>query len=201
MTRPVTHIKPKDYLKKLLSKNPLAMLGYGFTIISTLKYRWIFKCVGRKTVVGFNTVLNHPSNIQIGSHCLILDNVYVRTGMDGYIKIGNHCAINSFAKIFAHGGVIIEDNVQIGPDCLITTTTHDYSDSLKAKFLKVYIKEWAWIGGKSTILPGLTIGEYSVIGAGSVVTKDVPPCTIVAGNPARVIREISKRDTLMYGDR
>lgn len=192
MAKTVSHIHAKSYLKNILSKNPLALLGYLSTLLSTAKYRWVFGCVGRKTIVGGHTILMHPNNIRIGSNCLILDHVYIRTGLKGSVELGDYCAINSFAKIFAHGGVHVGDHAQIGPDCLITTTSHDYNKSLHTNFLPVHIDEWAWVGGKAILLPGITVGAHSVIGAGSVVTKNVPPYTLVAGNPARFIRRINQ---------
>jgi acetyltransferase-like isoleucine patch superfamily enzyme len=160
------------------------------TALKTFQYRFIYKCIGGHTIVGKKTQVMNYSNIRIGDHCLILDNVYLRAGPQGKIEIGDYCAINSFAKLFGHGGILIEDYAQVGPNCLITTTTHNYDNYLDTHFLPVKIHKWAWIGAQSIILAGVTVGERSVIGAGSVVTKDVPPHTVVAGSPARLIRTI-----------
>jgi acetyltransferase-like isoleucine patch superfamily enzyme len=75
---------------------------------------------------------------------------------------------------------------------LITTTTHNYQDGLKAQFEKIKIGDWVWVGAKSIILAGITIGDHAIIGAGSVVTKDVPKYSISVGTPARVIRTYEK---------
>lgn len=89
-------------------------------------------------------------------------------------------------------GITLGDNVQIGPNVTIATDNHDLKDHYILKCRPVTINNNAWIGANATILPGVTVGENAVIGAGSVVTKDVPANTVVAGNPARVIRTLDK---------
>lgn len=90
----------------------------------------------------------------------------------------------------------IEDSVAIGPNVTILIHSDPSPSQLRKIYPKksspVYIKKGAWIGAGSIILPGITIGEYSVIAAGAVVTKDVHPYTVVAGVPANVIKEIPK---------
>ena len=86
-------------------------------------------------------------------------------------------------------GITIEDNVFVGPNVTFTNDKSPRSKEYPDKFLKTVIKNNASIGGNATILPGITIGEFAMIGAGAVVTKNVKPYAIVVGNPAR---EISK---------
>ena len=88
------------------------------------------------------------------------------------------------------GGITIEDDVLIGPKVSIITENHPINpDERKILDLKsVIIKRNTWIGANATILPGVTIGENSVVAAGAVVTKDVPTNTVVAGVPAKVIK-------------
>jgi galactoside O-acetyltransferase len=187
MKRPIEHINKKEYLIKIIKSNPLEAIPIFFASLKTIQYRYIFRCIGRKTIVGKGAEIFNFSNVKIGSHCLVQDHTYIRAGFQGYIVIGNYCAINSFVKIFGHGGVEIGDHTQLGPGCLVTTTSHNYREDLEAEFKKVTIGRLVWIGAYSIILPGVTIGDNSVIGAGSIVTKDIPTNSIAVGNPARVI--------------
>ena len=192
MENTVEHINKKEYLQRLFRSNPLEMLPILSTALKTFQFRYIQRCIGIKTIVGKRTEIFNFSNVKIGSHCLIQDHVYIRAGFQGNITIGNYCAINSFAKLFGHGGIVVGDFTQLGPGSLITTTTHNYSEDLKTEFKKVELGRWVWIGAYAIVLPGVTIGDNSVIGAGSVVTKDIAPYSVAAGSPARVIRKNEK---------
>lgn len=108
------------------------------------------------------------------------------------IIIGNYVSVNAFVHIWGTGGVTIGNRVMIATQVSITTLTHDYS-SINMRFAPiikkpVFIEDDVWIGSNATILPGIKICEGAVIGAGSVVTKDVPRFAIVAGIPARVLK-------------
>jgi acetyltransferase-like isoleucine patch superfamily enzyme len=113
-------------------------------------------------------------------------------------KIGRHCKISSHTFICA--GVTIEDGVFVGHnvtfinDLYPRATTEDGKLQTEKDWacILTVVKRGAAIGSSATLLCGITVGENAIVGAGSVVTKDVPPNTIVAGNPARVIREISQ---------
>ena len=122
-----------------------------------------------------------------------------------HIEIGNGVVIRPNSMLFAsnHGGseanIIIEDYVLIGSGVHIYTSNHNFSNPELGIFFQghdhikaVNIATGSWVGANAIILPGVSIGKNSVVGAGSVVTKDVPPFTVVAGQPARVIREIIK---------
>lgn len=110
------------------------------------------------------------------------------------LKIGERVFINHSLCISAAAGIEIEDGVQIAPQVTILTVNHDLKDKTIVKCSPVYVKKNAWIGARAIILPGVTIGENSVVGAGSVVTKDVLANTVVVGNPAKVIKEIEMED-------
>ena len=90
------------------------------------------------------------------------------------------------------GGITLEDNVLIGPKVNLITTNHPLNPVERRATIShpIIIKRNAWIGAAATILPGVTIGEYSVVAAGAVVSKDVPPNTIVGGVPAKIIKSI-----------
>ena len=107
------------------------------------------------------------------------------------MTIGKNIIINKGATILSPGKVVIEDNVLIGPEVKIVTVDHDLYDRHNLlHFGKVTIKENAWICIGSIICPGVTIGKNAVVAAGSVVTKDVPDNTLVAGNPAKVKKHL-----------
>ena len=106
------------------------------------------------------------------------------------IHIGNNVSINPYFKCMSAGNVYIEDNVMIAMNVSVITNNHDFYDRAVLTVKDVHIKKNAWIGAGAIILPGVTIGENAIIGAGSVVTKDVAPNTVVAGNPAKVIKEL-----------
>lgn len=116
-------------------------------------------------------------------------------GFEGYIKIGNNVVLSRGSSLDFSGSLIIDDNVTISEEVIIYSHKHDIKKlskrDIKSAIKKnTRIKEGVWIGARSIILPGITIGEYAVIAAGSVVTKDVEPFTMVGGNPAQVIRKI-----------
>jgi acetyltransferase-like isoleucine patch superfamily enzyme len=156
---------------------------------TTFKYRYIHRCVGARTVVGDGTVMINTSNIRIGSECLIQDRVYLRAGVDGMIHVGDGAALNSFVQIYGHGGVTIGASTQIGPGTIITTSGHDYrATDLAQDNAPIRLGERVWIGANCTIVPGVTIGDKAVIGAGAVVAEDIPASCVAVGVPARVIR-------------
>lgn len=108
------------------------------------------------------------------------------------IKIGKKVFINSCCRFQDNGGIEIGDGTMIGSNVTIVTLNHDINPKTRVNANQKHVKigKNVWIGSDCTILPGVDIGENSIVGAGSVVTKNVPKNTIVAGNPARVIKEI-----------
>lgn len=106
------------------------------------------------------------------------------------VRIGRRVIIMNGCLMMAAGGITIDDDAQIAANVQLISNNHDLTDRMVITCRPVHICRRAWIGAGATILPGVTIGENSVVGAGSVVTHDVEPDTIVAGNPARVIRKI-----------
>lgn len=118
------------------------------------------------------------------------------------IHVGEDFFANYNLTILDVGRVAIGDNVQIAPNVAIYTAGHPvHPDSRNSGYeygIPVTIGDSVWIGGNAVILPGVTIGSGSVIGAGSVVTTDVPAGVIAAGNPCRVLREITEEDRIYY---
>ncbi len=112
------------------------------------------------------------------------------------VKIWSNVSIAEFVHMWGGGGIEIDDNVLIASHTVITSLTHDpnaeiYRETLIKKKVKIGNNVWIVLG--VIILPGVTIGDGSIIVAGSVVTKDVPPNTIVAGVPLKVIRVLDKK--------
>lgn len=110
--------------------------------------------------------------------------------------IGNHTYLNFHCAILDNGGVRIGDHVMVGPYVQIYTAAHPVQASPRIQGWEtakaIAIEDNVWIGGGAILLPGVTVGKNSVVGAGAVVTRSVPSDVIVAGNPARVIREIEQ---------
>jgi len=145
--------------------------------------------VGPGVRIGKGTKVWHFVNLygcQIGENCVISS--FCEIGTD--VRIGNNCKIE--CRAFIPTGVEIEDEVFIGPS---VTFTNDKYPRAKAewKITKTLVKKGVAIGANCTIICGVTIGEGAMVGAGSVVTKDVAPYTLVIGNPARKIKDIKPR--------
>ena len=135
------------------------------------------KNIGKNTNVWqFCVVL---PNAQIGENCNICSHCFIEND----VKIGNNVTIKCGVQLW--DGIEIEDNVFIGPNVTFTNDKYPRSKQYPEKFLKTKICKGASIGANSTICPGITIGEKAMIGAGSVVTKDVKSNTLVKGNPAK----------------
>lgn len=123
-------------------------------------------------------------NCKIGEHCNICANVLIEND----VEIGNNVTIKSGVQVW--DGVRLEDNVFVGPNVTFTNDMFPKSGNSSYEMLTTRVCKGASIGANATIIPGITIGANSMIGAGSVVTKDVPERELWLGNPARFIRKI-----------
>lgn len=136
--------------------------------------------------------LNAGNKLIIGERTIIENHVIINNGI-GDIEIGNNTMITSRGMIL--GPVEIGNNVVLGIGSQILGLTHDYDDveiPIKDQGVsgtKVIIEDDVWIGGNCVIIQGVKIGKHSLVAAGTVVTKDIEPYTIVAGNPARPIKK------------
>lgn len=127
------------------------------------------------------------SGARIGKNCNICAHVFIESD----VVIGDNVTIKSGVQLW--DGLHIEDDVFIGPNVTFTNDKFPRSKIYPKTFAKTVIRRGASVGGGAVILPGITIGERAMVGAGAVVTKDVPPGAIVAGNPARVIGCVSEQ--------
>jgi acetyltransferase-like isoleucine patch superfamily enzyme len=129
-----------------------------------------------------------------------LMNFFSRIEYRHNLKVGKNSAWNWGCWINAMGGIEIGSNVIIGPYCVIHSANHKFNDINQPilfqgyERLSVKIKDDCWLGANVIVLPGVTIGKGCVIGAGSVVTKDIPEYSVAVGNPAKVIRSRLKSE-------
>ncbi len=129
----------------------------------------------------------------IGDNCNLGQNVYV--GYD--VKIGNNCKIQNNVSVY--DCVELEDGVFCGPSCVFTNdlTPRAMYPQGRQGHLKTIVRKGATIGANATIVCGHEIGEYAMVAAGAVVTKDVPPYTLVAGVPARIIGKVDEKGNII----
>lgn len=108
------------------------------------------------------------------------------------ISIGKDVFINSGCHFQDQGGITIGDGALIGHNVVLATINHDLipGNGRKNHYAPITIGRNVWVGSNATILPGVTIGEWAVVAAGAVVTKDVPPYTVVGGTPAKFIKKV-----------
>lgn len=169
----------KKYLYKIFLK--LRLLFYSFLYYPSIK-KIIF--IGRNTVV--------RGNVKIGYYIMIDNNVEVRNNSEELSTIGNNCSINRNTVL--RGKYSIGDYVAIGPNCSVMGFNHRFDNlneniSKQGRTIKgIIIENNVWIGANTLVLDGVTIGEGCVIGGGSVVTKSIPPFSVAAGNPCKVIK-------------
>jgi UDP-2-acetamido-3-amino-2,3-dideoxy-glucuronate N-acetyltransferase len=140
--------------------------------------------VDKSVIIGKGTKIWHfvhvRENAEIGENCVLGDYVYVGRG----VRIGNGVKLENRATVYE--GVTINDYVFVGSHVTFTNDLTPRSFCTDWKILKTIVKEGASIGAGTVIVCGITIGEYALVGAGSVVTENMPPHVLAYGNPARV---------------
>ena len=137
---------------------------------------------------------------EVGNNCYIEPPFHANWGCN--MHVGNNFYSNFNLTVVDDTDIYIGDSVMIAPNVVIATGTHPICPELREQVyqynLPVHIGNRVWIGAGAIILPGVTIGDNSVIGAGSVVTKDIPSDVVAVGNPCRVLREINEYDYEYY---
>jgi UDP-2-acetamido-3-amino-2,3-dideoxy-glucuronate N-acetyltransferase len=152
--------------------------------------------------IGKHTKVWHFGHVrkgaELGENCVLGKSVFIDAG----VKIGDNVKIQNFATLYL--GLTIEDGVYIGPSVTFTNDkipraiNPDGTPKSPSDWtcLKTVIKKGASIGANATVLPGITIGEWAMIGAGSVVTRDVPNFSVVVGSPAKVVATVDERGVI-----
>lgn len=154
--------------------------------------------VDENVEIGKETKIWHFSHIQtgstIGKKCSIGQNVNIGNN----VIIGNHVKIQNNVSVYE--GVELQDYVFCGPSMVFTNIKvprSEFPQRGSEYYEKTLVKKSASIGANATILCGVTIGEYSLIGSGAVITKDVPPFSLVVGNPGRIVGKLDKKGNLL----
>ena len=139
--------------------------------------------------------LSRITGREIDESVTLLPPFYVDFGKN--IRIGKRCWIQQGCTFFDRGGITLGEDVFIAPKVNLVTINHDPDPGNRSATYgrPIVIEDKAWIGINSTVLPGVTVGYGAIVGANSVVTHDVPPFTVVGGNPARFIRRIGEAET------
>ena len=188
------------YFLHVMRKNRLEVFRLAGVALATAKFRYVKRCVGKGSIVETRTRIINAGNVRIGKGVLLKEGTYIRAGTEGKIIIGDRSALNCYCRLFGHGLIEIGEDTQIGPGTIITTTDHDYQSNLETRFKGVVIGRGVWIGANVTILPGAEIGDFAVIGAGSVVSRKIPPRSLALGIPARVVMQLNERAEMAEND-
>ena len=185
-------------------------MSFALRLLSTVRHwrnvRMVDACGTGTRFAGSAEKRGTGSRIEIGRDCLI-DGILVTETPGSVILVGSNVSIGGSSLLAAAARIVVEDDVLISYHCIITDSdNHSLRYSLRKNDLHEWRtgqKDWsnsqtkpvrickgAWLGARVIVTKGVTIGEGAVCGMGSVVTHDVPPYTIVAGNPARIIKEL-----------
>ena len=127
---------------------------------------------------------------QIGENSIVYNQLTVVRPKN--VKIGKNVTVMNGALMMSAGGITLEDNVLIAANVQLISNNHDPYDRYVITCKPILIKEGAWVGAGATILPGVTVGKHAIIGANSVVSKNIPDYAVAVGCPAKVIKYLEK---------
>jgi len=179
-------------------------------IITATLYRANFSTIGEKTFIEKPLKIMNPQNIDIGNNVTIEQSVtlysvgeYNKKIYNGKIRIGNNVYINNNCNLTSAKSITIKDNVVMAFNVSCFDFNHDYSDiSLCVKYSglsvigDIVISENCWIGMNVSIIGSVYLGKNCIVGANSVVTKSFPENTVIAGNPARIIKKYDEKNKI-----
>lgn len=138
----------------------------------------------------YNSLLKELFGDNIGENSMVM--APIAGAAFDCIKIGDNVYINSNSLLMARGGITIEDDVMMAGNVQLLSNNHDEYDRQILTCKPIHIKKGAWIGAGASILPGVTVGKYAIVGAGAIVTKDVGDYEVAVGVPAKVVKTLDK---------
>jgi acetyltransferase-like isoleucine patch superfamily enzyme len=147
--------------------------------------------IGRGTKIWINVQIRE--SVRVGCDCVISKDVYIDCG----VVIGDRCKVQNSVSIYA--GVTIEDEVFVGPNAAFTNDKVPRANNPDWTITPTLVRRGASIGANATIVCGITIGEYAMVAAGAVVTRDVPAHALVMGNPARQVATVDEAGNRVNG--
>ena len=171
-----------------------------FRPLANLKNRFLFGSYGKGVYIEPGVVINRPRYIHIGDRSYIKQHTNInihpadKKSKDGILFLGKHVAISQGCVISAFKRIVIEDEVGIAPYCCILDNTRKPTDMTRpiqeqdVEAGPVHIGEGTWLGYSVVVLPNVTIGKYCMVGALSVVNKDIPSYCLAVGSPARIVK-------------
>ena len=194
----------KDVVRERFNRNPKWKKFLDWVIMNQVETRprWFIRLLaplyqhrGRHSVIHHSARMDTPPyrKFSLGDYSVIESFACINNAV-GDVMIGDHTRIGLHNTII--GPVIIGNHVNLAQGITVTALNHNFEDSEKrideqgVSTSNVIIEDDIWIGANAVVLPGVTIGHHSVVAAGAVVTKDVPPHSLVAGVPAKVIKQI-----------
>ena len=194
----------KDVVRERFNRNPKWKKFLDWVIMNQVETRprWFIRLLaplyqhrGRHSVIHHSARMDTPPyrKFSLGDYSVIESYACINNAV-GDVMIGDHTRIGLHNTII--GPVIIGSHVNLAQGITITALNHNFEDSEKrideqgVSTSAVVIEDDIWIGANAVVLPGVTIGHHSVVAAGAVVTKDVPPHSLVAGVPAKIIKQI-----------
>ncbi|MEO7089191.1 MAG: DapH/DapD/GlmU-related protein [Bacteroidia bacterium] len=188
-------IDKKDIFDRLRSGEPIRLDDAQYSKIQAIVNRTLKLNAKLNTSEDVELIRKNLSEIicrEIDASTTVFVPFYTNFGQ--FINIGKTVFINHACTFLDMGGITIEDDVLIGPKVNLITENHPLNPNDRKSLIckPIVVKHNAWIGAAATILPGVTIGENSVVAAGAVVTKDIPANVIVGGIPAKILKSIGK---------